>query len=72
MIRVNGKPLDLVEPKPMRLKLYEPILLVGVKEFEDIDIHIRVRGGGHVAQIYGMLTINYLTKLFFLHYYEFC
>lgn len=54
MIRVNGRPLDLVEPKPMRLKLYEPVLLVGVKEFENIDIHIRVRGGGHVAQIYAV------------------
>ena len=57
IIRVNGKPLDLIEPKPLRLKVYEPLLLVGKEEFEKIDIHIRVRGGGPVAQIYGMNDI---------------
>ena len=56
MIRVNGKPLDLMEPKPLRLKVYEPLLLVGRDKYQDLDIHIRVKGGGHVAQIYGMLT----------------
>ncbi|ETO10172.1 ribosomal protein S16, component of cytosolic 80S ribosome and 40S small subunit [Reticulomyxa filosa] len=54
MIRVNGHPLDLVEPKPMRLKLYEPLFVAGKKKFENIDIHIRVKGGGHVAQVYGL------------------
>eukprot|EP00483_Globobulimina_turgida_P000792 UN00793 len=54
MIRVNGKPLDLIEPKPLRLKVYEPFLLVGKDKYQDLDIHIRVRGGGHVAQIYAV------------------
>ena len=48
------KPLDLMEPKPLRLKVYEPLLLVEKDKFQDLDIHIRVKGGGHVAQIYGM------------------
>ena len=54
MIRVNGKPLDLMEPKPLRLKVYEPFLLVGKEKYQDLDIHIRVKGGGHVAQIYAV------------------
>jgi small subunit ribosomal protein S16e len=29
MIRVNGVPLHLVEPQPLRTKLFEPILLLG-------------------------------------------
>ena len=48
-IRVNGKPLELVEPRAMRLKLIEPILLLGMEKFAGFDIRIRVRGGGYVA-----------------------
>merc|ERR1712189_76123 len=29
MIRVNGRPLDLVEPVTLRMKVQEPILLLG-------------------------------------------
>ena len=54
MIRVNGRPIDLCEPKPMRVKLYEPVLLAGKDKFQNIDIHVRVKGGGNVAQVYGM------------------
>ena len=45
-IRVNGKALSLVEPESMRLKVFEPILLVGGNKFKDINIRIRVSGGG--------------------------
>ena len=48
-IRVNGKPLELVEPRPMKLKLLEPILLLGYEKFAGFDVRIRVRGGGYVA-----------------------
>ena len=75
MIRVNGKPLDLMEPKPLRLKVYEPLLLVGRDKYQDLDIHIRVKGGGHVAQIYGMLTSSQPSLLslpsIIVHYYQF-
>ena len=56
MIRVNGRPLDCIQPEPLRLKVYEPFLLVGKDKFQDLDIHVRVKGGGQVAQIYGMHT----------------
>ena len=45
-IRVNGKALSLIEPESMRLKVYEPILLVGGDKFKDMNIRVRVRGGG--------------------------
>lgn len=45
-IRVNGKALQLVEPESLRIKVYEPILLVGGNRFKDINIRVRVRGGG--------------------------
>ena len=52
--RVNGKPLDLVEPASLRMKLYEPILVVGGKKFKRVTMRIRVRGGGPSNQIYAI------------------
>lgn len=45
-IRVNGKSLSILEPASMRLKVCEPILLLGGKKFENKNIRVRVRGGG--------------------------
>ena len=33
LIKVNGRPLDLVEPQVLRYKLLEPILLLGQERF---------------------------------------
>ena len=52
--KVNGKPIELLEPKPLREKAYEPILLLGKKKFADVDVRIRVKGGGSVAQTYAI------------------
>ncbi|CAG0919040.1 unnamed protein product [Notodromas monacha] len=54
LIKVNGRPLELVEPKMLQFKLQEPILLLGKERFADVDIRIRVSGGGHVAQVYAI------------------
>ncbi|CAG0883372.1 unnamed protein product [Darwinula stevensoni] len=54
LIKVNGKPLELVEPRMLQYKLQEPILLLGKERFKDVDIRVRVKGGGHVAQIYAI------------------
>lgn len=53
MIRVNGVPLDLVQPEMLRLKVFEPILLLGKERFANVDIRVRVKGGGQTSQIYG-------------------
>ena len=54
MIRVNGVPLHLVEPQTLRIKVLEPVLLLGEQRFGKVDIRIRVRGGGYVSQIYAI------------------
>lgn len=66
MIRVNGVPLELVQPETLRLKVFEPILLLGKERFANVDIRIRVKGGGQTSQIYGIcrifLTIIYIVS----------
>lgn len=54
MIRVNGTPLELVQPETLRLKVFEPILILGKERFANLDIRIRVNGGGHTSQIYAI------------------
>lgn len=34
-------------------QLEEPLLLLGPERFAGVDIRVRVKGGGHVAQVYG-------------------
>ena len=53
-IKVNGCPLDLVEPEILRHKVFEPVKLLGQERFNKVDIRIRVRGGGYVAQVYAI------------------
>ena len=43
LLKVNGRPLELVEPRALSLKLQEPILLLGKERFADLDIRIRVK-----------------------------
>lgn len=54
VVRVNGSPIELLEPQALRVKVLEPILLLGLKRFQNLDIRVRVRGGGYVAQIYAI------------------
>ena len=54
LIKINGVPLDLVSPQSLRFKVKEPVLLLGKEKFEGVDIRVRVRGGGHVSQIYAI------------------
>ena len=54
MIRINGQPLELVQPELLRIKVQEPVLLLGASRFEGVDIRIKVKGGGYTAQIYAI------------------
>ena len=54
LLKVNGRPLELVEPRALSLKLQEPILLLGKERFADLDIRIRVKGGGKTSQVYAV------------------
>lgn len=54
VIKINGCPLSLVEPSILRLKTFEPVLLLGQARFANVDIRIRVKGGGYSSQIYAI------------------
>lgn len=70
LIKVNGKPLSLMQPEILRFKVrmnghkvqtlshdfqvYEPLLIVGLDKFAGVDIRVRVTGGGHTSQIYAI------------------
>ena len=51
-ITVNRVPIQNVEPKNLRIKIFEPILLLGADQFKDLRIKVRVTGGGPTSQLY--------------------
>lgn len=51
---MNGVPLKNVEPELLRHKVFEPVLLLGKDAFAKVDVRVRVRGGGHVSQVYAI------------------
>jgi len=53
-IRLNGSPLHIAEPVLLRIKILEPILLLGRDRFANVDIRIRVSGGGFSSQVYAI------------------
>jgi len=53
-IRVNGKALGLLEPESLRLKAFEPIFLVGGNKFKEVNIRVRVNGGGPSNQVFAI------------------
>lgn len=55
LIKLNGTPIELVRPEILRYKVFEPVLLLGRAKFANIDIRVRVKGGGYTAQIYGIV-----------------
>ena len=43
--------MNVIEPISMRMKLMEPILLLGQVRFQNLNIRCRVRGGGSTSQV---------------------
>ena len=54
LVKLNGTPLDQIGCETLRSKLMEPLLLIGADRWQNLDIRIRVNGGGQVAQIYAI------------------
>lgn len=48
-----GIPLELIKPEALGAKVFEPLLLLGKQRWGFLDIRLRVKGGGHVSQVYG-------------------
>eukprot|EP00658_Telonema_sp_P-2_P079957 TRINITY_DN786_c0_g1_i10.p1 TRINITY_DN786_c0_g1~~TRINITY_DN786_c0_g1_i10.p1 ORF type:complete len:163 (-),score=51.87 TRINITY_DN786_c0_g1_i10:39-527(-) len=53
-VKVNGVPIELVQPEALRFKVWEPILLLGAQRYSEVDIRIRVKGGGYTSQLYAI------------------
>ncbi|GLT78464.1 hypothetical protein SLA2020_500000 [Shorea laevis] len=69
LIKINGYPIELVEPEILRFKAVEPILLLGCHRFNGVDMRIRVKGGGHTSQIYAIRQS--ITKALVAYYQKF-
>lgn len=54
LIHVNGSPIINLRPEILRFKVYEAVLAAGEENFADIDIRLRVKGGGHTSQVYAL------------------
>lgn len=49
-IRINNVPLEIFEPKLARDKILEPLFLVDEKVWGQVDINVKVAGGGFMGQ----------------------
>ena len=48
-VRINSRPVELIEPEPAQLKMLEPFRLTENRR-ENVDIDVQVEGGGVIGQ----------------------
>ncbi len=48
-IRINSKPVELMEPRVAKDKILEPVRILGERH-EGLDINVNVQGGGFMGQ----------------------
>lgn len=49
-IRVNNVPIEIYEPEVARLKIFEPLITAGREAWKNLDINVKVEGGGFMGQ----------------------
>lgn len=49
-IRINRTPIEIFEPEIAREKIMEPLLQAGEDVWKQVDMDIRVSGGGYMGQ----------------------
>ena len=49
-VRIDGRPVELVEPELARLKMLEPFRVVDQNVRDGVDIDVSVEGGGTIGQ----------------------
>jgi small subunit ribosomal protein S9 len=49
-VLINGKPIEIIEPEIVRMKLLEPFYFVEDKTRKSVDIKVKVKGGGYMGQ----------------------
>jgi len=50
-IRINGVPVPKITPELARMKIKELLIIVGEQKLKDVNIEVKVKGGGTVGQI---------------------
>ena len=40
LIKVNGQPIENIEPECLRLKAFEPVLILGQDKFANLDVSV--------------------------------
>ena len=54
LVKLNGKPLEAIVNDTLRYKAFEPLMLLGKNRTSALDLRVRVKGGGHVSQMYAV------------------
>ena len=49
-VLINGKPIEIIEPEIVRMKLMEPFYFIEDKTRLSVDIKVKVKGGGYMGQ----------------------
>ncbi|MHA1993816.1 MAG: 30S ribosomal protein S9 [Candidatus Hodarchaeales archaeon] len=49
-VLINGKPIEIIEPNFVRMKLLEPLHFLDEKVRNKIEIKVKVKGGGFMGQ----------------------
>ncbi|RLJ10202.1 MAG: 30S ribosomal protein S9 [Candidatus Aenigmatarchaeota archaeon] len=49
VIKINSVPLELIQPEFLRMRIEEPLMLVG-DAWKNFDINVNVKGGGIMGQ----------------------
>jgi len=49
-VRVNNVPIEIFEPEIARQKIMEPLIRAGEEAWKQLDIDIKVSGGGFMGQ----------------------
>lgn len=58
-VRINKKPLEIIEPEVVRAKISEPLVIASQLpdiELEGIEVDVNVRGGGFMGQAEAVRT----------------
>ena len=49
-VRVNSRPVELVEPELAQLKMLEPFRIAAEELRDDVDVEVSIEGGGVMGQ----------------------
>ncbi|ASJ02257.1 30S ribosomal protein S9 [Thermococcus profundus] len=49
-VRINHKPVEIIEPEIARFTIMEPLILAGEGIVSKVDIDVKVEGGGFMGQ----------------------